>query len=768
MNIEKHNTESRIEEEEGSGFAPFVSVLMPSLNTVRYIREALDSVVNQTLKNIEIICIDAGSTDGTREIIAEYAERDSRIRIIDSPVKSYGYQMNVGLDSAKGLYIGIVEPDDHILPEMYEELYSQAISEKLDIIKGNCNFFSTEKDGSITSNFHCIFSGCGDMRERYGCVFDIVDAPEVVKEGAFGTWSGIYYRDFLVGNNVKYNESPGASFQDTSFFFQTALCARRFKAVEKAYYNYRVDNPASSRNDKSKLMVLCKEYEYLFGWLDSYPDKNRLSVLEPYVLGRLFSGSLWLVERIGLKSSKELVDVVKRKFTESLAAGLVRSWHMPLRVWNTFVSWTKDDIPVSCSCKISIVIPCFNVSKYIEAHIDSILGQTLREWECLFVDDGSTDNTVEVIRKYAEKDSRIKLFEQPHTGVYEARNRAMREAKGEFLAFMDPDDLYPSQHVLSRLYGAAKHNGLLAAGGSIQTFTPDGKISRVQRPKNLFMNERTMRFSEYQWALGYSRFIFSRPLLQRMGIYFPPFVRFQDPPFMAAALIAAEEFRAIPDFVYSYRIEHKKIDWKAGDCLRFRDALKGIGMLASQAAQANLPCLMECAKNELEAHLGWFVKPDEGMLALCAEEVATVKKTIASYCTERKKNRFKRPSFTKAKYNRVDKISILKILLPYSFMRWWVAKRYGYAWPESKGIKGLLPFFLVSSLLNRTSTDRSLVKYLLPYGIMCERMFTQYGYTEWNGVPLDTRHSSHPSKFVSRRSLLPFGVVLFLDKYSQK
>ena len=598
---------------------------------------------------------------------------------------------------------------------------------------------------------------------KYERVFDVADSPEVIKEGTLGTWSGIYRRKLLMENHVRYNESAGASFQDTGFFFQTALCARRFIAVEKAYYNYRTDNPASSRNDKSKLMALWKEYEFLFDWLSGYSDKRRLSVFEPYIQGRFFSGNLWLIGRIGLESSAELVDMVKRRFLEAVTAGIVRRRHMPAGEWNTLVSWTKNDIPGSSRCRISVVVPCFNVDRYVEACLDSVLGQTLSELECLCVDDGSTDNTVEIIRRYAEKDPRIRLIEQPHMGVYEARNRAMREARGEFIAFMDPDDLYPSKDVLARLYSSAKDNGLLASGGSLQTFTPDGKVSYVQKPKNTFKIEKTMRFSEYQWALAYVRFIYSRALLQRLEICFPPFGRFQDPPFMAAALIAAEEFRAIPDIVYSYRIGYKKVDWKSGDCIRFRDALKGIGMLASQAAQADLPGLMECAESELAAHLNRVVKPDEGMLATCADELAAVRETIARFKVESKCLSEKNMACSR---NR--KISVLKIFLPYSFMRWWVAKRYGYAWPESKGIKGLLPFFLVSSLLNRTSTDRSLVKYLLPYGIMCERMFTQYGYTEWNGVPLDARHSSHPSKFVSRRSLLPFGVVLFLDKYSQK
>ena len=94
---------------------PKVSVIMPSLNVVSYIRECIESVVNQTLKDIEIICVDAGSTDGTLEVLEEYTAKDNRIKLLHSDKKSYGYQMNMGIDAATGEYIGIVETDDYIV-----------------------------------------------------------------------------------------------------------------------------------------------------------------------------------------------------------------------------------------------------------------------------------------------------------------------------------------------------------------------------------------------------------------------------------------------------------------------------------------------------------------------------------------------------------------------------------------------------------------------------------------------------------------------------
>ena len=113
-----------------------VSVIMPSLNVVKYIEKCMNSVVNQSLKDIEIIVIDAGSTDGTEKIIQTYAKQDSRIRLVHSDKKSYGYQINLGLSIAIGEYVGIVEPDDWIEPDAYEVLYQYACKYSADYVRG--------------------------------------------------------------------------------------------------------------------------------------------------------------------------------------------------------------------------------------------------------------------------------------------------------------------------------------------------------------------------------------------------------------------------------------------------------------------------------------------------------------------------------------------------------------------------------------------------------------------------------------------------------
>ena len=129
---------------------PKVSIVLPSLNVSKYIRQCIESVINQTLKEIQIICVDAGSTDGTLDILQEYANADSRVSIITSEKKSYGYQMNLGFKAATGEYLGIVETDDYADPEMFETLYNCAIKNSLDVAKsGFYYYYSKDKTENI-------------------------------------------------------------------------------------------------------------------------------------------------------------------------------------------------------------------------------------------------------------------------------------------------------------------------------------------------------------------------------------------------------------------------------------------------------------------------------------------------------------------------------------------------------------------------------------------------------------------------------------------
>ena len=260
---------------------PRVSVILPSLNVGRYIKETLESVCNQTLKDIEIICVDAGSIDGTLEIIEEYCNRDSRVQLVHSERKSYGYQMNLGIEKAVGEYIGIVETDDHIDSKMYESLYLTAKENNLDIIKSNYRFFFEGSDGER------LFI-CSDLSRENGFEYNAIFSSKDYISGKYINeiyiWDGIYRTSFLREKNVKFNESPGASFQDFGFRYLTNLQVERMMIINDAFYNYRKDNlEASTYNTRTVNFILeevCYVREKLFDKLHNNEEMYQLLVRE--------------------------------------------------------------------------------------------------------------------------------------------------------------------------------------------------------------------------------------------------------------------------------------------------------------------------------------------------------------------------------------------------------------------------------------------------------------------------------------------------------
>lgn len=246
---------------------PKVSIILPSLNVEPYIRACLQTVVSQTLKEIEIICVDAGSTDGTLQIIEEFAQEDSRIRILHSDYKSYGYQVNLGMDAATGEYMGIVETDDIIALNMYERLYQFAVLQNVDIVKADfCRF--TIHDGVMKKEPDHIAKP-----ELYGMVLRHErDLDKLICGASLYTWAGIYRLSFLRDNGIRHNETPGASYQDNGFWFQTMSTADRVAFLNESFYMLRRDNPNSSINSKGKVYCVRDEYEFILQYLRSKPN----------------------------------------------------------------------------------------------------------------------------------------------------------------------------------------------------------------------------------------------------------------------------------------------------------------------------------------------------------------------------------------------------------------------------------------------------------------------------------------------------------------
>ena len=206
----------------GSGAAapaPEVSVLIPIYNVERYLERCLTSLVGQTYDDFEAICINDGSTDGSRSIIQRFLDADSRFRVIDKENSGYGASMNRGLDAARGRYVAILESDDFFEPDALAGLPEAAEMKQAEVGK---------------ANFYLYWSRPEERRELFRVV-DEVEAGHVLRPlddlAVFfrkpSIWSALYSRDFLVDDGIRFLETPGASYQDSGFNFKVWASARR-------------------------------------------------------------------------------------------------------------------------------------------------------------------------------------------------------------------------------------------------------------------------------------------------------------------------------------------------------------------------------------------------------------------------------------------------------------------------------------------------------------------------------------------------------------
>lgn len=229
-----------------------VSVIVPVYNTGRYLRQCLQSLKEQSLQAIEIICVNDGSTDNSREIIEQFVREDYRFKAIHKINTGYGHTINSGIRIAQSPYIGIVESDDFVEPNMFQRLYDVAVNNSVEIVKANYNLYTENYSTSV------IFEEMLDSFP-YEQVFPLRDKYRFFGIHHPSVWSALYKKSFLEYNDIWFLETPGASYQDISFTFKICINAERAYFVRDAVLNYRVDNIDSSVYNPQKIFCVCDE-----------------------------------------------------------------------------------------------------------------------------------------------------------------------------------------------------------------------------------------------------------------------------------------------------------------------------------------------------------------------------------------------------------------------------------------------------------------------------------------------------------------------------
>ena len=491
--------------EKEESYGPVFTVLVPTYNQAKYISMSLDSLINQTYGNWEAVVINDGSTDQTQEIITSYAKRDRRIKVINKANGGVGSALNEGLKNAKGRWICWLSSDDLFEPDKLE-VHLRAIQENPDIrffhtnyfvLHGNTNCrrpgksdmesFIPPKELKVLKFFEInYFNGISVVIHRE--VFDRV---------------GCFNEKFRHGQDFDMWLRISALYP--SVFIDKRTCATRIHpeqgtkiTIGKDIY----DSPGIYDSAVACLEFLnSHEYAALFPALDlSIPKDSMLAIgntlkvisnplsfinrcgYAPALIDRLHE---WFTQRAcpQIKSSlgPQLVQSLKNMLLKNLSAEIksaIKSMceslgkpftyrgYDPLQemernaerlqkageterasIARQYLAQASKPMEKQVSISqnqplFSVIVPTYNQADYLPEALESLLHQSYGNWEAVVVNDGSTDNTVDVLKNYMDKDRRIQVVNKTNGGVASALNEGIRNARGEWICWLSSDDMF--------------------------------------------------------------------------------------------------------------------------------------------------------------------------------------------------------------------------------------------------------------------------------------------------------------------------------------
>lgn len=262
-----------------------LTIIVPVYNAEKYLRQCLDSIVTQTLKEIEIICVNDGSTDLSLEILEEYQKKDLRIHVISKINDGLGAARNTGIAAAQGDYIGFVDSDDFIENDMFQKLYDKAIKADADVAIGNIKLFHDNTKTYEVYRNEKVYSAIGRLN-----AFSAKGVPWIVEN--IGVWDRIYRREFIESYNLRNPEH--IIYEDALFSFQTSILANRIVVVNDAFYIYRknigtaiTDKEVANDNYKFDFLKNCQAIRDFLIQQNVYPQ------FQKNYLNYFFKNALW-------------------------------------------------------------------------------------------------------------------------------------------------------------------------------------------------------------------------------------------------------------------------------------------------------------------------------------------------------------------------------------------------------------------------------------------------------------------------------------------
>ncbi len=288
-----------------------VSVVIPVYNIERHLRKCLDSVVGQTLKNLEIICVDDGSTDESPRILAEYAARDSRVRVITQENGGPGAARNTGMEQADGEYLIFLDSDDWVEPNFLEKMVTLAVKTGADVTICRAVEFDTETGRELPSEW--------TLKIQYlpGKSFGPRDIAEHIFQFTYGwPWDKLCRTEFVRKAGLQYPEFPNS--EDLVFVFQSLALADRLTVLSDVLIHHRVNRGGSVSNSRH----IAPEIPYMAAvrLKEELTRRNCYDTYERSYLNWAMEFLIWNVVNMGeLEAQRQYFRKLKQEWLPAMA-----------------------------------------------------------------------------------------------------------------------------------------------------------------------------------------------------------------------------------------------------------------------------------------------------------------------------------------------------------------------------------------------------------------------------------------------------------------
>ena len=292
-----------------------VSIVVPVYNVENYLAECLERLINQSLKDIEIICINDGSTDNSLKILNDYAKKDSRIIVINKENEGQGVARNLGISLAKGEYVGFVDPDDLVHLDMYRAMYMQGKSLNSEIVICDITKYLENDNEFLKTDFW--------LESNENCKVKSLDVPvgvNIDKELVYKSLlispcyscNRIYKTDFLKANNINFGTAR--CFEDCVFIVDSMYFAKNISYIDSDFYIYRIHQTSTLRNLNSIHFELLNVFEEVENKFKMY---NLEGILENNLKFFQVMNSIWTYEKLNKGQQKEFLNLLKNKISST-------------------------------------------------------------------------------------------------------------------------------------------------------------------------------------------------------------------------------------------------------------------------------------------------------------------------------------------------------------------------------------------------------------------------------------------------------------------